>query len=95
MLGTIVGDIVGSIYEFDNHRSKDFPFFGEGADFTDDSVLTLAVADALLGGKPRARPSTAGPCAIRGAATAAASRPGSRPGTSRPTTASATDPPCA
>lgn len=52
MLGAIVGDIVGSIYEFDNHRSKDFPFFGEGADFTDDSVLTLAVADALLHGKP-------------------------------------------
>ena len=52
MLGAIVGDIVGSIYEFDNHRSKAFPFFGESADFTDDSVLTLAVADALLHGKP-------------------------------------------
>lgn len=52
MLGAIVGDIVGSIYEFDNHRSKDFPLFGEGADFTDDSVLTLAVADALLNSKP-------------------------------------------
>ena len=52
MLGAIVGDIVGSIYEFANHRSKDFPLFGEGADFTDDSVLTMAVADALLNGKP-------------------------------------------
>lgn len=52
MLGAIVGDIVGSIYEFDNHRSKDFPFFGPGAAFTDDSVLTLAVADALLHGRP-------------------------------------------
>lgn len=50
MLGALVGDIVGSIYEFDNHRSKDFPFFGEGAGFTDDSVLTMAVADALLNG---------------------------------------------
>jgi ADP-ribosylglycohydrolase len=52
MLGALVGDIVGSLYEFDNHRSKDFPFFGETADFTDDSVLTAAVADALLNGHP-------------------------------------------
>lgn len=48
MLGAIVGDIVGSIYEFDNHRSKDFPLFGPGADFTDDSVCTVALADAVL-----------------------------------------------
>ncbi len=54
MLGALIGDIVGSIYEFDNHRSKDFPFFGEGADYTDDSVLTIAVADALLHGHPPA-----------------------------------------
>lgn len=54
MLGAVIGDIVGSIYEFDNHRSKDFPFFGEGADFTDDSVLTFAVAESLLHGhEPR------------------------------------------
>ncbi|NJD19090.1 MAG: ADP-ribosylglycohydrolase family protein [Gemmatimonadetes bacterium] len=52
MLGAIVGDIVGSIYEWNNHRSKDFPFFGPGADYTDDSVLTAAVADALLNGHP-------------------------------------------
>ena len=52
MLGAIVGDIVGSIYEWNNHRSKEFPFFGEGADYTDDSVLTMAVADALLHGLP-------------------------------------------
>lgn len=48
MLGTIVGDIVGSIYEFNNHRSKEFPLFGEGCDFTDDTVLTVAVADCLM-----------------------------------------------
>lgn len=48
MLGAIVGDIVGSIYEFDNHRSKDFPLFGPGADFTDDTVCTVALADAVL-----------------------------------------------
>ena len=52
MLGAIVGDIVGSLYEWNNHRSKDFPFYGPGADYTDDSVLTMAVADALLHGLP-------------------------------------------
>jgi ADP-ribosylglycohydrolase len=51
MLGAIIGDIVGSIYEFDNYRSKDFEFFGRKADFTDDTVCTIAVADALLHGK--------------------------------------------
>ncbi|MFN5835871.1 MAG: ADP-ribosylglycohydrolase family protein [Pseudanabaena sp.] len=48
MLGEIVGDIVGSIYEFNNHRSKDFPLFSGGCDFTDDTVLTVAVADCLM-----------------------------------------------
>ena len=54
MLGAIIGDIVGSIYEFDNYRAKDFEFFGRRADFTDDTVCTIAVADALLNGKPPA-----------------------------------------
>ena len=48
MLGSIVGDIVGSVYEFNNHRSKDFSLFGEGCDFTDDTVLTVAVADCIV-----------------------------------------------
>jgi ADP-ribosylglycohydrolase len=48
MLGAIVGDIVGSIYEFNNHRSKDFPLFGDGCDYTDDTVLTVAVAECIL-----------------------------------------------
>lgn len=52
MLGALVGDIAGSIYERNNHRSKDFPFFGPGVNFTDVSVLTMAVADALLYGYP-------------------------------------------
>jgi len=52
MLGAIIGDIAGSIYEHSNRKSKDFPFFGPGADFTDDTVCTIAVADALLHGKP-------------------------------------------
>ena len=48
MLGAIVGDIVGSVYEFDNHRSKDFPLFREDSRFTDDTILTIATADALM-----------------------------------------------
>lgn len=50
MLGAIIGDIVGSIYEFNNLRSKEFEFFGRGVDLTDDTVCTIAVADALLHG---------------------------------------------
>jgi ADP-ribosylglycohydrolase len=50
MLGAIVGDIVGSIYEFRNHRSKSFPLFSATCCFTDDSVLTVALADAILNG---------------------------------------------
>ena len=48
MYGAIIGDVVGSIYEFDNHRSKDFTLFTEKCFFTDDTVMTLAVANALL-----------------------------------------------
>jgi len=48
MLGVIVGDIIGSIYEFDNHRSKQFPLFGNGCDYTDDTVLTVAVAECIM-----------------------------------------------
>jgi ADP-ribosylglycohydrolase len=55
MLGALIGDIVGSIYEWDNHRSKDFPLFGPGCDYTDDSVCTVALADALLTGADPAR----------------------------------------
>ena len=50
MYGAILGDIVGSPYEFDcnNYRAKDFPLFSRRSDFTDDTVMTLAVAKALL-----------------------------------------------
>lgn len=54
MLGAIIGDIVGSIYEFENYRSKDFEFLSKRCFFTDDTVCTIAVADALLHGKPPA-----------------------------------------
>lgn len=48
MLGAIVGDIVGSVYEFNNHKSKDFPLFGEFSTFTDDTICTVAIAACLL-----------------------------------------------
>lgn len=48
MIGAIAGDVVGSIYEFDNHRSKKFPLFSKGCFATDDSIMTLAVAKALI-----------------------------------------------
>jgi len=50
MLGALVGDIVGSVYEWENHRSKVFPLFADRSFFTDDSVLTVALADVLLNG---------------------------------------------
>ena len=50
MLGAIIGDIVGSIYEFDNIKTKDFPFFDDRMEYTDDSILTIATADWLLYG---------------------------------------------
>ena len=49
MYGAILGDIIGSPYEFDRgDKTKDFPLFNEDSTFTDDSVMTIAVADALL-----------------------------------------------
>ncbi len=47
MLGAVVGDVVGSICEFDNIRTKDFQLFAPSCFFTDDSVMTFAVAEAL------------------------------------------------
>ncbi|MBT3334581.1 MAG: ADP-ribosylglycohydrolase family protein [Rhodospirillaceae bacterium] len=67
MIGAIAGDIIGSIYEHDNIKTKEFPLFGphprtnlnhtrngrslRDCFFTDDTVLTIAVADWLLGGE--------------------------------------------
>ena len=49
MIGAIIGDIAGSRFEFveDDHRDKNFDFFGRGCTPTDDSFMTLAVAKAL------------------------------------------------
>lgn len=55
MLGAITGDIVGSTFEFSNYRAKDFqPLFQIGSKFTDDTICTIAIADALLNQRPPA-----------------------------------------
>ena len=48
MLGAILGDIVGSPFEHASHKSTDFPFLSSWSRFTDDSVLTVATAHAIL-----------------------------------------------
>ena len=50
MLGAIAGDVIGSRFEFNNHRSRDFELFlGDSSFFTDDTALTVATAKWLLG----------------------------------------------
>ena len=49
MFGAILGDIIGSPYEFDRgSKTKNFPFFDKGCGFTDDTVMTIAVAEGLM-----------------------------------------------
>lgn len=48
MIGAIIGDIVGSRFEFNNHKSKDFELFTEDCKVTDDSIMSLAVAKAIM-----------------------------------------------
>ena len=49
MIGAILGDMIGSPYEFDmGNKSKDFPLFSKDSVFTDDTVMTVAVAEALM-----------------------------------------------
>lgn len=48
MIGAIIGDISGSKYEFNNIKTKDFPLLSKGDEFTDDTIMSLAVAKALM-----------------------------------------------
>lgn len=50
MMGAIIGDIVGSVYEWHNIKTKEFPFFRDDCFFTDDTVMTAAVAEGLMNG---------------------------------------------
>ncbi len=51
MLGALAGDIIGSRFEFNNHKSRQFELFAPQCTFTDDSVLTVALADSLMSGE--------------------------------------------
>jgi len=51
MIGAIAGDVIGSVHEFSNIKTEDFPLFSPGSTFTDDTVMTIAVADSILTGK--------------------------------------------
>jgi len=53
MLGAIIGDIIGSVYEWDNIKTKDFPLFRDDCFFTDDTVMTIAIAEAIMNGGKR------------------------------------------
>lgn len=54
MKGAIIGDIVGSIYEWHNIKTKDFPLFAPNCFFTDDSIMTMAVGRAFMNSKSEA-----------------------------------------
>ncbi|MBQ3194642.1 MAG: ADP-ribosylglycohydrolase family protein, partial [Oscillospiraceae bacterium] len=59
MYGAILGDIIGSPYEFDRgSKTKDFPLFSSRSEFTDDTVMTIAVADAFLPVRPEMEDAT-------------------------------------
>jgi ADP-ribosylglycohydrolase len=51
-IGAIIGDTIGSIYEFDNVKTKDFELFTPGSCFTDDTILTIAIMKSLLDDEP-------------------------------------------
>ena len=52
MIGAIIGDIVGSRFEWNNNKSKDFEFLTYKCFPTDDSIMSLAVAKAILNSQP-------------------------------------------
>jgi ADP-ribosylglycohydrolase len=54
IVGAVIGDIIGSVFEWDRIKTKEFPLFNTESDFTDDTVMTMAVADAILNKKPYA-----------------------------------------
>lgn len=51
MLGAIAGDVIGSVFEWNNVKATSFRLFSNESTFTDDTVMTVAVADAFLSGK--------------------------------------------
>lgn len=51
MIGSIIGDIAGSRFEYNNTRDYDFDIFSKSSDYTDDTICSVAIADAILKGK--------------------------------------------
>ena len=56
MIGAIIGDMIGSKYEYHNIRTKEFPLLSPDCDYTDDSLMTIAVGKALLRWKDEGAP---------------------------------------
>jgi len=56
LIGAIIGDIVGSRFEFNNNRSKNFELFTNECNVTDDSIMTIAVAKAIMETEKRIKP---------------------------------------
>jgi len=54
MIGAIAGDIIGSVYEWNNIKTKEFELFSRRCHFTDDTVLTVALANSIMTGTPYA-----------------------------------------
>jgi ADP-ribosylglycohydrolase len=52
MIGAIAGDIIGSVYEFNQIKTTEFELFVPESEFTDDTILTVAIADSLMTGRP-------------------------------------------
>ena len=67
MYGAILGDMIGSPYEFDSNaiKTKDFPLFSDRSEFTDDTVMTAAVANALMELDPQADDQTVKEAVVR------------------------------
>lgn len=55
IIGAVIGDVIGSVFEWNNIKTTDFDLFNPKCDFTDDSVLTIAVADCILNKKDFAK----------------------------------------
>jgi ADP-ribosylglycohydrolase len=51
MLGAVIGDVIGSVFEWHNTKSTEFKLYDRFTRFTDDTVLTVAIADAILNKK--------------------------------------------
>ncbi len=55
LIGAIAGDVIGSVFEQNNVKTKDFPLFSKASRFTDDTVMALAIADACIHNRPFAQ----------------------------------------